>query len=89
MSQVVPPLLDGLGLQREEPDHVRLLHPERDDLADLLRDDRALHVRERVAAGSGLLYASLGAGMMGIWSSVLFGSGGLIQWQRWQGRSST
>jgi ABC-2 type transport system permease protein len=35
-------------------------------------------------AGS-LLYASLGAGMMGIWSSVLFGSGGLIQWQRWQG----
>jgi ABC-2 type transport system permease protein len=31
-----------------------------------------------------LLYAALGAGMMGIWSSVLFGSGGLIQWQRWQ-----
>ena len=23
--------------------------------------------------------------MMGIWSSMLFGSGGLIQWQRWQG----
>ena len=35
--------------------------------------------------GSSLLYASLGAGMMGIWSSTLFGSGGLIQWQRWQG----
>ena len=32
-----------------------------------------------------LLYAALGAGMMGIWSSVLFGSGGAIQWQRWQG----
>lgn len=32
-----------------------------------------------------LLYVSLGAGMMGIWSSTLFGSGGLIQWQRWQG----
>jgi len=32
-----------------------------------------------------LLYASLGAGMMGIWSSTLFGSGGAIQWQRWQG----
>lgn len=32
-----------------------------------------------------LLYTALGAGMMGIWSSVLFGSGGLIQWQRWQG----
>ncbi len=32
-----------------------------------------------------LLYAALGAGLMGIWSSVLFGSGGAIQWQRWQG----
>jgi ABC-2 type transport system permease protein len=32
-----------------------------------------------------LLYAAIGAGMMGIWSSVLFGSGGMIQWQRWQG----
>ncbi len=35
--------------------------------------------------GGSLLYVSLGAGMMGIWSSTLFGSGGLIQWQRWQG----
>ena len=32
-----------------------------------------------------LLYVSLGAGMMGVWSSTLFGSGGMIQWQRWQG----
>ena len=32
-----------------------------------------------------LLYVSLGAGVMGIWSSTLFGSGGAIQWQRWQG----
>ncbi len=32
-----------------------------------------------------LLYAALGAGLMGIWSSVLFGSGGAIQWQRWEG----
>src|ERR1043165_3100552 len=32
-----------------------------------------------------LLYASLGAGMMGIWSTTLFASGGMIQWQRWQG----
>lgn len=32
-----------------------------------------------------LLYAALGAGLMGIWSSTLFGSGGSIQWQRWQG----
>ena len=32
-----------------------------------------------------LLYVSLGAGMMGIWSSTLFGSGGALQWNRWQG----
>jgi ABC-type polysaccharide/polyol phosphate export permease len=28
---------------------------------------------------------ALGAGLMGMWSSTLFGSGGAIQWQRWQG----
>lgn len=32
-----------------------------------------------------LFYAALGAGLMGIWSSTLFGSGGAIQWQRWEG----
>jgi ABC-2 type transport system permease protein len=32
-----------------------------------------------------LLYAALGAGMMGIWSTTLFGSGGALQWSRWQG----
>jgi ABC-2 type transport system permease protein len=32
-----------------------------------------------------LLYVALGAGLMGMWSSTLFGSGGAIQWQRWQG----
>ena len=32
-----------------------------------------------------LLYVALGAGMMGIWSSTLFGSGGALQWNRWQG----
>ncbi len=32
-----------------------------------------------------LLYAAIGAGLMGIWSATLFGSGGAIQWQRWQG----
>ena len=32
-----------------------------------------------------LLEAAVGAGVMGIWSSVLFGSGGAIQDQRWQG----
>jgi len=32
-----------------------------------------------------LFWAALGAGVYGIWSSTLFGSGGAIQWQRWQG----
>jgi ABC-2 type transport system permease protein len=32
-----------------------------------------------------LLYAALGAGMMGMWSSTLFGAGGALQWWRWQG----
>ncbi|WP_250009088.1 ABC transporter permease [Actinoplanes sp. M2I2] len=32
-----------------------------------------------------LLEAAVGAGVMGVWSSVLFGSGGAIQGQRWQG----
>lgn len=37
------------------------------------------------ANGQSLLYVALGAGLMGIWSSTLFGSGGLIQWERYQG----
>jgi ABC-2 type transport system permease protein len=28
-----------------------------------------------------LLYVALGAGLMGIWSSTLFGSGGAISWR--------
>lgn len=32
-----------------------------------------------------LLYVALGAGLMGIWSSTLFASGGVLQHQRWQG----
>lgn len=32
-----------------------------------------------------LLEAAVGAGLMGVWSSVLFGSGGAIQNQRWHG----
>ena len=40
--------------------------------------------RTGVGAGS-LLYAALGAGLLGIWSATLFGSGALLQWERWQG----
>jgi ABC-2 type transport system permease protein len=32
-----------------------------------------------------LFYAALGAGVLGIWTSTLFGSGGAISQQRWQG----
>src|SRR5919199_1393579 len=32
-----------------------------------------------------LLYASLSAGLMGMWTSTLFGSGNVIGFQRWQG----
>jgi ABC-2 type transport system permease protein len=32
-----------------------------------------------------LFYASLGSAVYGIWSATLFGSGGALQWQRWQG----
>ena len=32
-----------------------------------------------------LFWVALGAAVYGIWSSTLFGSGGAIQWQRWQG----
>ena len=32
-----------------------------------------------------LLYVALGAGLMGVWSTVLFASGGVLQHQRWQG----
>ena len=37
------------------------------------------------AASEPLLDAALGAGLMGIWATTLFGFGGPIQWQRWQG----
>ncbi len=40
----------------------------------------------RAATGSPrLIEAAVGAGLMGVWSSVLFGSGGAIQNQRWMG----
>ncbi len=43
----------------------------------------AFFMFESGSRGGTLLYAALGAGLM-IWSSTLFGSGGAIQWQRWQ-----
>jgi ABC-2 type transport system permease protein len=45
----------------------------------------AFFMYEQGSKSGTLLYVALGAGLMGIWSSTLFGSGGAIQWQRWQG----
>ena len=45
----------------------------------------AYYMYEAGAREGTLLYVALGAGLMGMWSSTLFGSGGAIQWQRWQG----
>jgi ABC-type polysaccharide/polyol phosphate export permease len=35
--------------------------------------------------GQTLMYVALGTGMMGVWSTTLFGCGGAIAWQRWEG----
>ena len=45
----------------------------------------AFFMHEAGARQGSLLYVALGTGLMGMWSSTLFGSGGVIQWQRWQG----
>jgi ABC-2 type transport system permease protein len=45
----------------------------------------AFFMFESGARSESLLYVALGAGIMGTWSSTLFGSGGMIQWERWQG----
>lgn len=45
----------------------------------------AFYLFESGGRAGTLLYAALGAGMMGIWSTTLFGSGGMIQWHRWEG----
>jgi ABC-2 type transport system permease protein len=45
----------------------------------------AFYMYEQGARAGTLLYVALGAGLMGMWSSTLFGSGGAIQFQRWQG----
>lgn len=45
----------------------------------------AFYMYEAGAREGSLLYVALGTGLMGMWSATLFGSGGAIQWQRWQG----
>jgi ABC-2 type transport system permease protein len=45
----------------------------------------AVYLFRASASPPRLIEAAVGAGLMGVWSSVLFGSGGAIQNQRWQG----
>lgn len=45
----------------------------------------AFYMWQSGSQSGALLSVALGSGLMGMWSSTLFGSGGAIQWQRWQG----
>ena len=54
-------------------------------LLPIVQATLAVYLFRAGGEGDRLLTAAVGAGMMGVWSSVLFGSGGAIQTQRWQG----
>ncbi|MFF4806035.1 ABC transporter permease [Streptomyces sp. NPDC001351] len=54
-------------------------------LAPILRATLAVYLFRSGTHQHALVQATVGAGLMGAWSSVLFGSGGAIQQQRWQG----
>ncbi|MFC7532070.1 ABC transporter permease [Actinoplanes sp. GCM10030250] len=45
----------------------------------------AVHLFRAAGEPHRLIEAAVGAGLMGVWSMVLFGAGGAIQNQRWQG----
>ena len=71
-------------LPHQEPVALGVLSPDDFMLPAARRDGRLLHVQGGAATGDALLRVARG-GVYGIWSSTLFGSGGAIQWQRWQG----
>ncbi len=54
-------------------------------LVPVVQATLAVYLFRAAAERHGLLAAAVGAGLMGVWSSVLFGSGGAIQNQRWYG----
>ncbi|MCP3820266.1 ABC transporter permease [Streptomyces sp. A3M-1-3] len=58
-------------------------------LVPLVYATLAVHLFRAAEDPDRLLTASVGAGLMGIWSSVLFGSGGAVQNQRWLGTLET
>ncbi|MFJ4872222.1 ABC transporter permease [Streptomyces sp. NPDC088757] len=58
-------------------------------LVPLLYATLAVHLFRAAGDPDRLLTASVGAGLMGIWGSVLFGSGGAVQNQRWLGTLET
>jgi len=54
-------------------------------LQPLIFSSIAFYMWKAGARPGTLLYVALGSGLMGMWSSTLFGSGGAIQFNRWQG----
>ena len=54
-------------------------------LVPVVQATLAVYLFRAAAEPHRLLEAAVGAGLMGVWSSVLFGSGGAIQNQRWHG----
>ncbi|GAA3394050.1 ABC transporter permease [Streptomyces roseoviridis] len=58
-------------------------------LVPLVYATLAVHLFRAAGDPDRLLTASVGAGLMGIWGSVLFGSGGAVQNQRWLGTLET
>ncbi|GLY01459.1 MULTISPECIES: ABC transporter permease [Actinoplanes] len=54
-------------------------------IVPLVQATLAVHLFRSGDGSHRLIEAAVGAGLMGIWASVLTGSGGAIQNQRWQG----
>ena len=75
----------GWLLPPQEPDACRVFFVLISVIQPVIFATIAFFMFEAGAREGTLLYVALGAGLMGIWSSTLFGSGGAIQWQRWQG----
>ena len=79
-----PPHGHRLALPVQAAVEVVLRQLPRDPLADLLRDRRLLHVPLGREPGA-LIYASLGAAVMGIWSATSLAAGTALQRERWHG----
>ena len=85
MSALVRLVWAGWQLPREEPDACPGFFLLTSAIQPVIFATIAFFMFKAGAREGTLLYVSLGAGLMGIWSATLFASGGAIQWQRWQG----